>query len=279
METVERQVQRVGPHGTATASDLLVVEEPIELRLGGVPLAVLMRTPGDDRRLALGFCLTEGILLDPGELLTVMAIDGGSRYELQLREGVAIDPEQFRRRTYASSSCGICGKATIDAVRLTAPRLPRGPVVSAQALRDAIDRLVTTQVVFAKTGGLHGAAILDPGGELLAAAEDVGRHNAVDKVVGALAPSRWPIGEAVLAISGRVSFEIVQKAAVAGIPIVIGVSAASSLAIDLAQELGMTIAGFVRNEHFTLYAGSDRLLTTVSSRGAGPQSPSRSRHP
>lgn len=259
METVDRGVLRVGPAHMIPEYDTLVVEEPIELRLDGVPLAVLMRTPGADDNLALGFCLTEGILLQPEELTEVVAVDNGSRYDLKLKLGTSIDPERFRRQMYTSSSCGVCGKASIDAVLVAALPLPHGPIVTSGTLISAVDRLTATQPVFGRTGGLHGAAILSSQGEVWAAAEDVGRHNAVDKVVGAVARSQWPVGESILVISGRVSFEIAQKAAVAGIPIVVGVSAASSLAVDLAAELGMTIAGFVRDGSFVLYTGAERI--------------------
>lgn len=254
METAQRQVERLGPHGRHEVDDTLAVEAPLEIRLGGVPLAVLMRTPGADRDLVLGFCLTEGILLSPSEAAEVRPWGEGDRYEVVLAEGVEVDPNQFRRNAYTTSSCGVCGKASIDAVRVTAAPLPPGPTLSSGLLAALPEKLAAAQPGFAATGAVHGAALIEPGGALLGAAEDVGRHNAVDKVVGSLAPSRWPLGEAVLMVSGRVSFEITQKAAVAGVPVVAGVSAASSLAVELAEELGITLLGFVRQGTATVYA-------------------------
>lgn len=237
----------------------MVEESPMEIRLAGVPIAVLMRTPGQEEDLALGFAITEGIVDGPDQVAGVRPIGSGDRYELGLAEGVRIDPEQFRRNTYTSSSCGVCGKASIDAVLIAARVLPPGPELTRETITDLPDRLREAQMSFAATGGSHAAGIFDGSGELLSVAEDVGRHNAVDKAVGALARRRWPPGELILMVSGRISFEIVQKAAVAGIPVVAGISAASSLAADLAEEVGLTLAGFVRDEEMVIYAGAGRL--------------------
>ena len=257
--SVEVEVIRVRGAHSEPDRDLVVVEEPIEIRLGGVPLAVLMRTPGQEADLVLGFCLTEGIVLSPSEIAGVSSEGEGDRYRVDLAPGVTIDPEQFRRNAYTTSSCGVCGKASIDAVKVAARPLPSGPTLDLDLLRSLPDRLVNAQPTFASTGGLHGAAIFSNTGELLSAAEDVGRHNATDKAIGHLARRTWPIGETILMVSGRVSFEITQKAAVAGIPVVAGVSAASSLAIELAQDLGMTLAGFVRDERLVIYSGANRF--------------------
>lgn len=256
-----RPVVRFGPNGSSTATeDALVVERPLELRLGDVPLAVLMCTPGDEEALALGFCLTEGILLSPGELAGVDEVGEGDRYALRLAEGVEVDPERFRRNAYTTSSCGVCGKASIDAVLVAARPLPAGPRLAPGLIASLPERLRSAQRAFDATGGLHAAGIFTAEGELLAVAEDVGRHNAVDKAIGLLAGQRWPLGEVVAVVSGRVSFEITQKAGVAGIPVVIGVSAASSLAAELADDLGMTVVGFARDERFVVYAGSERIV-------------------
>ena len=238
--------------------DRVVSESPFEMRLGATPIAVLMRTPGQELELVTGFCLTEGILLHPDELAGVDRLDG-DRYQINLADGVVVDPEQFRRNTYTTSSCGVCGKASIDAVRIAARPLPTGPVLDRTTVAGLIPRLRDTQPIFDATGGLHGAAIVEPDGTVLTSAEDVGRHNAVDKAIGALARDRWPLGEVVLVVSGRVSFEIAQKAAVAGIPVVVGVSAASSLAVELADELGLTLVGFVRDTSFVVYSGRQRI--------------------
>jgi len=255
----EVEVMRVEGNTATPDRDLVVVEEPMEIRLGGVPLAVLMRTPGQEADLVLGFCLTEGIVLSPSEVASVTAEGEGDRFRIELAPGVTIDPEQFRRNAYTTSSCGVCGKASIDAVRVAARPLPPGPSLDFEFLRSLPERLAEAQPTFTATGGLHGAAIFAGAGELLAAAEDVGRHNATDKAIGNLARRHWPLGETILMVSGRVSFEITQKAAVAGIPVVAGVSAASSLSVELARDLGMTMAGFVRDEKLVIYSGANRF--------------------
>jgi FdhD protein len=257
----ERTIIRHGAHGVRATEDHVVVEAPVEFRLGDVPIAVLMRTPGRDAELLLGFAITEGIVLVPDEVAAVRPIGavGDDRWELVLADGVDVDPEQFRRNLYTTSSCGVCGKASIDAVRVAARPLPPGPVVDPAVVLDLPHRMRATQTEFERTGGVHAAAAFTAEGQLIDLCEDVGRHNAVDKLVGTLARTRWPLGDVVLVVSGRVSFEIVQKAAVAGIPIVAGVSAASSLAADLGEELGMTVIGFVRPDGFNVYAGPTRL--------------------
>lgn len=256
----EVEVRRVGAGGSQRETDRVASESPFEMRLGSTPIAVLMRTPGMETELATGFCLTEGILLKPDELAAVEQLDGdGDRYRLRLAEGVTVDPEQFRRNTYTTSSCGVCGKASIDAVRIAARPLPPGPVLNRTDIPRLIDGLRRTQAIFDVTGGLHGAALVTTDGKIGASAEDVGRHNAVDKAVGKLARSRWPLGEVILVVSGRISFEIAQKAAVAGVPIVVGVSAASSLAVELAFEVGLTLIGFARGDSFVIYAGGARI--------------------
>ena len=257
-----RPVVRVGAGEAVRREDLLPTEDPVEFRLQGVPIAVLMRTPGHDEELARGFALTEGIILRPHELAEVRAlpgIDGAGRYDLILAGGITVDEEQFRRNLYSTSSCGVCGKASIDAVRVAAPPLPSGPAVPAGLLMGMMDSMRSGQTGFDATGGLHAAAAFTAGGECLGVREDVGRHNAMDKLVGLLTSRRWPLGEMIVTVSGRVSFELVQKAAVAGISVLAGVSAASSLAVDLAGELGLTVAGFVRPGGFNLYTHPHRI--------------------
>lgn len=246
----------------AEVDDVLTTEGPVEFRLGGVPIAVLMRTPGRDQQLGLGFAITEGIVLGPHEIDAIVVVEGsdnGDRYDIELAEGIVIDPEQFRRNVFASSSCGVCGKASIDAVLVASRTPPDGPVVSADFITSLPSRLRQVQSQFELTGSLHGAAAFDANGELLAAEEDVGRHNAVDKVIGGLASGSWPLGEIVLAVSGRIGFEITQKAAVAGISIVAGISGASSLAAELGEQTGVTVVGFVRDDSFNVYSGSQRI--------------------
>lgn len=245
------------------SSDLLVTEAPVEFRLHGVPLAVLMRTPGHDEELGLGFAITEGIVLNPGEVAGVVpasAADDGDRWSLELSDGVEVDAEQFRRNLYTTSSCGVCGKASIDAVRVAARRPPPGPRVSAETLFGLTATMREAQPGFSATGGIHAAALFTGEGEMIVLREDIGRHNAVDKVVGHSSRLAWPIGERILLVSGRVSFEMVQKAAVAGIPVLAGVSAASSLAVELGEELGLTVIGFLRDDSFNVYTDLGRMV-------------------
>lgn len=251
-------------HGTVTvAEDALVAEEPVEFRLGETPIAVLMRTPGHDEDLVRGFAITEGIVLGPHEIDGVDPVGpaAAGRYELRLAAGVVVDSEQFRRNLYTTSSCGVCGKASIDAVMVAARPAPDGPALTDELVLSLPTELAARQLVFDETGGLHGAAIFDGDGGVLVVREDIGRHNAVDKAIGALAAERWPLGPVVLMVSGRVGFEIVQKAAVAGIPVVAGVSAASSLAVELGDDVGMTVIGFVRGAGFNVYCGERRFVT------------------
>lgn len=257
-----RRVTRFSPGSTEGFDDVLVEEAPVEFRLGGVPLAVLMRTPGHDRELGLGFAITEGIVLGPHEVGEVRAAgsDGGDRYDLILTDGVVVDPEQFRRNLFTSSSCGVCGKASIDAVRVAARHVPDGPMVERSVISSLPDLMRSSQHAFETTGSIHAAAAFDEDGALLGVFEDVGRHNAVDKLVGSLATARWPLEPMVMMVSGRISFEMVQKAAVAGVPVICGISGASSLAVDLGDELHMTVAGFVRGDGFNVYTGADRIL-------------------
>jgi FdhD protein len=244
--------------GSERVDDDLVVEEPVEIRLDGTALAVVMRTPGNDAELALGFVITEGIVPGPEQVDSVVDL-GEGRWEVRLAEGFSVDPSQFQRNFYATSSCGVCGKASIDAIRVAGAVPPHGPVVSRQVLAGLPGRLLDEQHAFHSTGGIHAAGAFEPDGTLVAVREDVGRHNAVDKLVGHLARARWPIRDLGLMVSGRVSFEIVQKAAVAGLSLVCGVSAASSLAVDLATEFHMTVVGFLRENGFTVYTDQGRI--------------------
>lgn len=244
--------------GIVETDDQLVVEEPMEIRLDGRPLAVIMRTPGNDAELNLGFSITEGIVSGPEQVGSVEDL-GEGRWNIELAPGIQVDPGQFERNFYATSSCGVCGKASIDALRVTGSTPPPGPVVSGTVLATLPGRLMEAQPAFKSTGGIHAAAAFQPDGDLVAVREDVGRHNAVDKLVGYLARTRWPIRDLGLMVSGRISFEIVQKAAVAGLSLICGVSAASSLAVDLAEEFEMTVIGFLRDGGYTLYTGPQRI--------------------
>ena len=254
-------IQKVEPGGASLrAQDLVAVEEPLQIRLGDSDVAITMRTPGHDRELALGFLYTEGLLANPEEIAEVRVDDSGAVI-VSLIDG---PPDIDARRFYVTSSCGVCGKASIDALAASGcAMLPAGqPKLSADLVPHFPAKLREAQAIFEHTGGLHAAGLFNTSGELLYLREDVGRHNAVDKLIGAaFLERRLPLSEYVLMLSGRVSFELVQKAVTAGIPIVIAVGAPSSLAIETALRFGMTLIGFVRGGHFNVYAGGDRLIT------------------
>jgi FdhD protein len=253
---------------SSKGSDVLAGEEPLEVRLEGDSVAVTMRTPtpGQDAELALGFLIGEAIV-KPDQVARVRectseSADGGIA-DVRLWPGSPPAPG-WQRSFYATSSCGVCGKASIDAVRVAAAPVADGPEVAARVLSTLPDTLRATQRVFDRTGGLHAAGIFDTSGELLIAREDVGRHNAVDKAVGRAAmDGLLPLAQHVLLVSGRASFEILQKALLAGIPIVAAVSAPSTLAARLARESNMTLVGFVRDGGFNLYAGSERIAASA----------------
>jgi FdhD protein len=247
--------------------DSVAGEEPLEIRVGDAPLAVTMRTPGHDLELAAGFLFTEGLIQSREQLASLEAITDGSRASrgnvvvARLADGVAIDPEQTRRNFFANSSCGVCGKASIDAVRSRLLRPPNAAFrVAAETLCQMPEKLGSSQDIFGRTGGLHAAGLFTRDAELIISREDIGRHNAVDKVVGwALQENRLPLADVVLLVSGRCGFEIAQKAIAAGIPVVGSVSAPSSLAAQLARELNLTLVGFLRGRRFVIYSGEERL--------------------
>ncbi|MER7760454.1 formate dehydrogenase accessory sulfurtransferase FdhD [Streptomyces sp. NPDC097619] len=270
--TERRPVVRIRSGRVSRRPDTLVAEEPMEIRLNGRPLAVTMRTPGDDFALAVGFLVSEGVLGRAEEVQSVVycagATDDGSNtynvVDVRLAPGVPVPDITLERNVYTTSSCGLCGKASLDAVR-TASRFPAphgDPVrVTAELLAVLPDRLRAAQRVFDRTGGLHAAGLFSAEGELLDLREDVGRHNAVDKVVGrAFRAGGLPLRSSVLMVSGRASFELVQKAVMAGIPVLAAVSAPSSLAVDLAVESGLTLVGFLRGDSMNVYAGAERVL-------------------
>ncbi|MEU9145753.1 formate dehydrogenase accessory sulfurtransferase FdhD [Streptomyces sp. NPDC048349] len=269
--TERRRVVRIRNGAVGVRPDTLVAEEPLEIRLNGKPLAITMRTPGDDFALAVGFLVSEGVLASASHVRAVTycegaAEDGSNTYNVvnvQLAAGVPVPDITLERNVYTTSSCGLCGKASLDAVR-TATRFPAtaaDPVrITADVLGVLPDRLRAAQKVFDRTGGLHAAGLFTADGELLDLREDVGRHNAVDKIVGrALQAGRLPLAGAVLLVSGRASFELAQKAVMAGIPILAAVSAPSSLAVDLALESGLTLIGFLRGPDMNVYAGEERV--------------------
>jgi FdhD protein len=228
--------------------DLVAVEEPLEIRIAGEPVAVTMRTPGHDEELALGFALSEGLRprsARPPDDLAANAIE---------LDATDFDPERLRRSFYTSSSCGVCGKGALEAVAVEAPRVQSELHVDAAVIATLPERLRAEQASFSVTGGLHATGLFGAGGELLVLREDVGRHNAMDKVIGrAFLDGRLPLGDAMLCVSGRLSFELVQKAAVAGCPLLVAVGAPSSLAVELAGDRGITLCGFVRDGRLNVY--------------------------
>jgi FdhD protein len=249
-------------------SDYLAAEEPLEIRIGDQPLSVTMRTPGSDTELAAGFLFTEGLVRRSEDIAGLTVRDGarrgsGNLVQVELAPSCAPVLDKMRRNFVAASSCGICGKASIDAVRSRALEPPNSKFrVDAELLIALPDSLRGAQAVFSRTGGLHAAALVDAHGNALAVREDIGRHNAVDKVIGwALLENRIPLNDSILFVSGRGGFEIVQKAIVAGVPVVASVSAPSSLAVRLARELRLTLVGFLRGRRFVIYAGEERVGT------------------
>jgi FdhD protein len=249
---------------TNRGTDYLVVEEPLEIRVNGVPLSVTMRTPGHDLELAAGFLFTEGIVDGPGQIVDARTItdkDTGKSNVVDVETtGTENDPAMMRRNFFVASSCGVCGKASIEAIRRRGlRRLNPDFRVTPQTLCGLSDKLRSDQVVFEKTGGLHAAGIFSASGELLEVREDIGRHNAVDKIVGwAVQQKRLPLSEHILLVSGRGGFELAQKAIAAGIPVMASVSAPSSLAVKLSRELGLTLIGFLRGSRFVIYSGAER---------------------
>lgn len=274
----------VAGSATEDSPDVLAVEEPLEIRLG-LPdkthraISITMRTPGEDGELAAGFLFTEGILTSADQIkqirhcgLGIRKIKGAvdraaalnsNTIRVDLQDGVEVDFKRLERHFYTTSSCGVCGKSSIDALRSTAKKLvdTETPRIDSELIHTLPARLRTSQNVFDQTGGLHASGLFSGNGDLEIVREDVGRHNALDKVIGAkFLAGEPPLSDKILLVSGRASFELVQKALVAGIPILVAVGAPSSLAVELAEEFGMTLAGFVRNESFNVYSGKSRIV-------------------
>jgi len=240
--------------GRVVERDRLAVEEPLEIRVNGRPLAVTMRTPGSDEELALGFCLTEGlrpVAARPADDLAVNIVE---------IDAPDAELERVQRSFYTSSSCGVCGKGALESVAVEAARIESDLVVPFAVVAALPERLREAQAAFALTGGLHATGLFSPAGELECLREDVGRHNALDKVVGwAFGDGRLPLDRSLLCVSGRLSFELVQKTAVAGCPVLVAVGAPSSLAVDLAKDRGVTLCGFVRDGRGTVYTHPQRI--------------------
>jgi len=286
--TTRRRAQHLTAAASIARPETLVVEEPLEIRVEGTAITVTMRTPGSDIELAQGFLLTEGVIAARADVLSVRYCRGAVRnpgspdgppddgghegantynvLDVRLAPGVAAPEVDITRNFYTTSSCGVCGKASLDAVRLISKHGPGDDpsTVTADALSAMPGRLRAAQKVFASTGGLHGAALFamagTPDGTPLVVREDIGRHNAVDKVIGwALEQDRIPLTGTVLLVSGRASFELTQKAVMAGIPVLAAVSAPSSLAVDLATQSGLTLVAFLRGDSMNVYSRPDRI--------------------
>jgi FdhD protein len=274
---VETPVQKVNGTNATPEADVLAVEEPLEIRLGldrqgqrtHRAISVTMRTPGHDLELAAGFLFTEGIIRSAAEIEQLRhcgrAGPGGSRnvVRVELKPRISVDLARLERHFYTTSSCGVCGKTALEAVRVgrRPPRLTEGqPVIEPNVIHRLPDVLRAAQAVFDQTGGLHAAGLFDARGTLLCLREDVGRHNAVDKLIGSqVLEGQVPLSDRLLLLSGRASFELVQKAMMAGIPVLAAVGAPSSLAVDLARDSGMTVLGFVRNGRFNIYTDAGRI--------------------
>lgn len=271
------EIIRVERSSSQQKSDLIVAEEPLEIRVGHGPehdrqqfsLSVTMRTPGADEQLCLGFLFTEGIINSADEVMSIKYCHDLGRKEgdenlmrVELKPSVQISSDQFQRNFYTTSSCGVCGKASIDAIKVTCNPLPEQKLkISGKVLFGLPEQLKAAQDVFKHTGGLHASAFFDIKGKLLARNEDVGRHNALDKLIGSMLQNeRQVMQNSILVLSGRISFELVQKALRAGVQLIAAVGAPSGLAVQLAEEFGMTLVGFLKEDRFNIYTGKERLV-------------------
>jgi FdhD protein len=269
------RIKALSAAGAEEREDSVAVEEPLEIRISFVEngqrltqgIAVTMRTPGQDYELAAGFLFSEGVIKSGADIHQITYCTGPEKQEynllsVSLREHVAVDHARLTRHVFTTSSCGVCGKASLDALRVQgAPAIAKGvPVVSRAVIGGLSETLRKEQSAFEKTGGLHAAGLFDASGKLIVLSEDVGRHNAVDKVIGAqVLQKQTPLAQQILMVSGRTSFEILQKALMAGIPVVAAVGAPSSLAVSLARDFGMTLVGFLRDGRFNIYSSADRV--------------------
>lgn len=264
-QTCQTRVTRLAAGGKRTTQlDALAVEEPLEIRVRGRSVAVTMRTPGHDRELAAGFLFTERVIRERRQLRDIAAcrasLEPENTLNVFLAAGVEVDFAQLTRHVFAASSCGLCGKASIEAVKQHFPQVRSTITAAANTLKALPARMQRAQRAFARTGGLHAAAIFDVKGRLIVLREDVGRHNAVDKVLGhGFLAGKLPFDSHILLVSGRASFEIMQKALAAGVPIICAVSAPSSLAVKFAQESGQTLVGFLRGEGMNVYSHPERV--------------------
>ena len=265
-----RQIQKVSEAGRFLADDNIAVEEPLEIRLRfgppqaqtEKPVSITMRTPGNDAELALGFLFTEGVIPDRQAVVRTEPA-GCSSICVELDPKRVPDIAHLQRHFYTSSSCGVCGKSSIESLKKICPTAPvTTSPISSELIHSLPEKLDSRQTIFRATGGLHAAALFDGDGECIAIREDIGRHNAVDKLIGyALQQQRLPLSDHILLLSGRACYELIQKAAMAGIAVIAAVGAPSSLAIQTAESYGMTLIGFLRADRFNIYTGSHRLIT------------------
>ena len=274
----ETGVRRIAAgEGYVDFDDVLAIEEPLEIRIGfpdgtHKAVSITMRTPGDDGELAAGFLFTEGILKSPDQVRQIRhcgpakAGTQNNTIRVDLNDAISLDLKRLERNFYTTSSCGVCGKTSIEALATGVKKLEGESKINADIIHSLPQKLCKAQAVFETTGGLHASALFDTDGDLDIVREDVGRHNALDKVIGAkFLESKTPLSDRILLVSGRASFELVQKALMAGIPILAAVGAPSSLAVESASEYGMTLLGFVRDGRFNIYSGEQRLLLTANS--------------
>lgn len=255
MQTTRIAVTRVDTTSAVeTTDDAVVIEEPLEIRVGEKPVSVTMRTPGHDFELAAGFLFTESIVARAADIETIRHWGSPNVVRVDLREGVRVDLQRLQRHFYSTSSCGVCGKTSIDALRVNASPVATAPAVPREVIARFPETLRAAQTAFDATGGIHGAGLFDATGALLRMREDIGRHNAVDKVIGSFLLEGRSFADTILFVSSRTSFELVQKAVVAGIPMLAAVGAPSSLAVALAREMNLTLLGFVRDGRYNVYA-------------------------
>jgi FdhD protein len=261
-------VVTVANHQRRTAADSLAVEEPLAIRVSHGPLtarqrsaiSITMRTPGQDADLAAGYLFAEGVVASPEQILAIEPSLIENAIRVELHPEVSLDLHHLDRRGVTTSSCGVCGKTSLDAIEAVCDGPRRGGVVKADVIHGLSAKLREAQPAFEHTGGLHAAALFDLNGELLSVREDVGRHNAVDKLIGAeFRAGRTPLHDRILMVSGRASFELIQKAAVAGVPVFAAIGAPSSLAVSLAESIGITLLGFVRDRRFNIYTRPERI--------------------
>lgn len=255
---MDKEVMATEADGVGTP-DCVVVEEPLQIVADGHPVAVTMRTPGHDAELALGFLLAEGVIDSVSQVRKIDVEARDNHALVFLGDGVEVDFARLTRHVFSASSCGLCGKATIDAVTSGRAALPDGPLFSRETLLASPEQLAAAQTVFARTGGLHGVGILGADGTVHVVREDVGRHNAVDKALGYSMRAGLDLSDCFLLVSGRVSFEIMQKALAGGIPLVAAISAPSSLAVEFAKQSNQTLVAFLRPPSFRVYAGAERI--------------------